>query len=381
MYTPNRLHVIGLTGGIACGKSTLRDALGTLPGVRTLDADKLGHLAYAPGTDTIQELVNYFGKAILSPDGTVDRTKLGPIVFADKSKLAKLNEIVWPSIRALALHEMKEAEGKCDIFILEAAVLVEAGWIDIVDEIWVVTTTEARERLMNRNKMSKLDADLRIAAQRDIEERRLRVAHVIISSDGPVENVRQRAETLYGDLKRRLCTLTGNGSERVAIVSPNGNSPIDVRKRSVVRAFNLPHRATYVAIFHVPSGKYVVQQRTNTKEYMPGMFDPCPGGVVDAWESYAENARRETFEEMGIDKVLFEPTGDFWFESSSIRCWGRIFLCRVENEFKKGFVLQASEVQDILLMTPEEILLTNRHRMTPDGLAAFETLILSSSKY
>jgi dephospho-CoA kinase len=379
MNTPPKLHVIGLTGGIASGKSTLREALAKYPGVRVLDADKLGHLAYAPGTETLKKLIAAFGESIVASDGTVDRPRLGAIVFKDASKLSVLNEIVWPAIRSLALAEMREAEGKYDIFILEAAVLVEANWTDIVDEIWVAQSASAKVRLMERNKLTSTEADLRIEAQRGVNERRLAQAHLIINCDGDLNEVPLRAERLMEALRRRLCSMSSNGSELVDVVDRFTNQVIDVRKRAVVRVFNLPHRATYVAIRHIPSSKFIVQQRSRRKEYAPGMFDPCPGGVVSAGETYLQNAVREMEEELGLRNVVFKDVANFWFESEAVRCWGHIYLCEVDVRFPSGFELQESEVEAIVLMSKEEILLSNRARMTPDGLYAFEYYVLATS--
>ena len=379
MYTPKNVHVVGVTGGIASGKSTVRETLAKFDFIQVLDADKLGHLAYAPGTETLETLVSCFGSEILAQDGSVNRAKLGGIVFSDRTKLEKLNEIVWPAIRRLAMEEIRKCSERVRIFVFEAAVLVEALWMDIVDEIWVVRTSNAKEWLMKRNNISEQDALTRIQSQAAMNEKREEVAHVFVDNDGTKLELVKKVHAALTALEKRLCMISSNGSELVDIVHPETNQVIDVRKRSIVRAFNLPHRATYVILLHEPSGKYIVQQRSASKEYAPLFFDPAPGGVVSAGESYEENAQREMEEEMGITGVPFKKIGDFWFESDRVRCWGRIFLCVVDNDFPSGFELQECEVDSILLLTEEEISLHHRTRMTRDGLTAFEHYCLKTT--
>ena len=144
MNSPSNLHVIGLTGGIATGKSSVREFLAKFPETALIDADLLGHDSYLPGTDCYRKLIQEFGSEIIKPsDRTIDRVKLGAIVFANPvQKLKRLNEIVWPEIKALAVKKMKQyseaaSSSNLKFIIFEAAVLIEAGWTDIVDEIWV----------------------------------------------------------------------------------------------------------------------------------------------------------------------------------------------------------------------------------------------------
>ena len=380
MNTPKDVHVIGLTGGIASGKSTVREALAKFEHVQVLDADKLGHAAYAPGTETIHKLVQAFGPEILNADGSVNRPKLGSIVFADRSRLQTLNEIVWPAIKQLALKELEKAREKAKVVVIEAAVLVEAMWTDIVDEIWTVRSSKTKERLMVRNNMSEKDAQMRLDSQSAMNKKREELAHVLLDNDGSMEDLIDKAEDALNDLEDRLCSRIPNGSELVDIVSIADNKVVDVRKRAIMRAFNLPHRATYVIVLHEPTQKYIVQKRSAAKEYLPSYFDPAPGGVVSAGESYELNAVREMEEELGIKNARFISYGDFWFESNRTKCWGRVFLCPVKTAFPEGFVLQESEVASIHLMSEDEIL-RERDRMTPDGIMAFEQyLSLKRSK-
>ena len=133
------MFVIGLTGGIAAGKSTVAKLLGER-GAAVIDADRLGHRAYARGQPAFAEVVAAFGEGVLADDGGIDRRALGRKVFGDAAELKRLTDIVWPEIRAVARAELAlaRAAGR-PVAVLEAAVLLEAGWQDEVDEVWAVT--------------------------------------------------------------------------------------------------------------------------------------------------------------------------------------------------------------------------------------------------
>ncbi|HEY8490008.1 MAG TPA: dephospho-CoA kinase, partial [Dehalococcoidia bacterium] len=133
--TPHMI-TIGLTGGIASGKSTISRMLADR-GAVIIDADRLGHEAYRPGTPAYRRVVEAFGPEIVGPNGEIDRAKLGARVFGNPEQMKRLTDIVWPAIRELA-RERIEAERRrgTRVVVLEAAVLVEAGWFDLVDEVW-----------------------------------------------------------------------------------------------------------------------------------------------------------------------------------------------------------------------------------------------------
>ncbi|HEY6393884.1 MAG TPA: dephospho-CoA kinase, partial [Candidatus Binataceae bacterium] len=136
---------IGVTGGIGSGKSTVVRILGEL-GAPVMDVDKLAHLTYAPDGAAYSEVVAAFGERILAPDRSVDRKKLGPIVFADPAGLKKLTDIVWPrtfeSMRKTVSGMRSKGEKRP--IVIEAAVLVEANWQPLFDEIWLVTASQDR---------------------------------------------------------------------------------------------------------------------------------------------------------------------------------------------------------------------------------------------
>lgn len=179
--------VIGITGGICCGKSTATNILKEKCNAVVIDADKLGHEAYEPGTPCMEELVAHFGSAIVTEEGKIDRKALGNIVFGDKAKMNELQSIVWPHIRQKIIDKINELKSTktCQFIVLEAAVMIEAGWQDLVDTLWVlsVDTHDAVERLKQRNNLSEADALKRINSQLSNEER-ARFANEIIVNSG-----------------------------------------------------------------------------------------------------------------------------------------------------------------------------------------------------
>lgn len=198
------MRSIGLTGGIASGKSTVVELLREF-GAATIDADKLGHQTYEPGSDTFRAVVAAFGDELVAEDGTIDRRVLGGKVFGKPDELKRLTDIVWPGIRALAAAELQRLDASgTEVAVLEAAVLIEAEWQDLVDEVWVVSVSAdaARERLMARNNMSAEDADARISSQLSNDER-LRHADIVLDTDCPLDEVRGRVEAAWTALAER----------------------------------------------------------------------------------------------------------------------------------------------------------------------------------
>ncbi len=176
--------IIGLTGGIASGKSTAARYLSEL-GAHVIDADVLGHRAYEPGTGAFRAVVAAFGDDIVSPEGQIDRKALGGKVFGKPEVLKRLTDIVWPEIRRLAEAEMAVAQARepGGVVVLEAAVLFEAGWEAVVDEVWVVVVEPevAVQRAMSRDGVDAETVQRRISAQLSNEERKAR-AHVVIDN-------------------------------------------------------------------------------------------------------------------------------------------------------------------------------------------------------
>lgn len=192
------MRVIGLTGGIAAGKSTVSETLRDL-GAVVIDADKVGHEAYQPGADAYEALVSHFGREIVADDGQIDRRKLGGIVFADPAQRQALQDIVWPRMKQMMRDRLAEhrAQGVGAV-VIEAAVLIEAGWTDLVDEVWVVQVDVpvALSRLMSRNGLSEADAMARINSQLSNNERAA-YAQVVIDNSGTIDEARARVRTAW----------------------------------------------------------------------------------------------------------------------------------------------------------------------------------------
>jgi dephospho-CoA kinase len=178
--------VICLTGGIASGKSTAARFLEER-GAHVIDADLLGHRAYAPGSPAHARVVAAFGADVVAPDGSIDRKALGAKVFGRPERLKQLTDIVWPAIRALAEDEIARvrAEGRVRVIVLEAAVLLEAGWEDLGDEVWVniIDRETAIARATARDKLPREAVERRIDAQLSNAERIAR-ADVVIDNNG-----------------------------------------------------------------------------------------------------------------------------------------------------------------------------------------------------
>jgi dephospho-CoA kinase len=204
------LFVIGLTGGIASGKSTLTEFFRDHD-VPVIDADILGHRTYDPGTETFEAVVSTFGNELVAADGTIDRKVLGGKVFGKPDELKKLTDIVWPGIRKLATEKISEFETAGNsLVVLEAAVLFEAGWEDLATEVWVVTTEpdNAIARLASRNNLDEAAARARIDSQLSNAERTVR-ADVIIRNDGTMDELKSAIQQEWDALQQRLKTAAG----------------------------------------------------------------------------------------------------------------------------------------------------------------------------
>ena len=178
------MFVIGLTGGIATGKTLVSETLRDL-GATIINADLVGHEAYLPHTETWQAVVDAFGTDILDDEGQIVRPKLGAIVFSDPSKLEQLNSIVHPRIYAMISDRIEglKSDG-VETVVVEAALLIEAGWTPLADEIWVLTSPieQVYSRLTGRG-MSAEQAQARVESQMPQDER-VTHADIVIANDG-----------------------------------------------------------------------------------------------------------------------------------------------------------------------------------------------------
>jgi dephospho-CoA kinase len=197
---------VGLTGGIATGKSTVAAILRGL-GCHLLEADKIAHHLIQPGAAAYDEVVREFGRGILTPDGHVDRAKLGGIVFADPKSLTRLNAIVHPLVlaeqdRELAAIQRSEPHA---IAVVEAALLIEAGYTDRLDYL-IVTWCTPEQQLTRLTQAGAgrgftiEQAQQRIAAQMPLEEKR-RLADAVIDCSGTLEHSKEQTIALFARLK------------------------------------------------------------------------------------------------------------------------------------------------------------------------------------
>lgn len=160
------MKIIGITGGVGAGKSTVLSFLDTLPGVRTVQADRTGHLVMEPGTEAYDKIREHFGERITGADGRIDRQLMGSLVFSDKEELNWLNSVIHPAVKDFIRREiqLEEEKGGCRFFFIEAALLIEDHYDEICDEFWYIYTEERlrRERLRQSRGYSdeKMDAIL-----------------------------------------------------------------------------------------------------------------------------------------------------------------------------------------------------------------------------
>jgi dephospho-CoA kinase len=214
---PPELLLIGLTGNIACGKSTVVAMLEQL-GAWAIDADAVTRRVQQPGTPVYRQIVETFGEDILTaPGGPLDRKKLGALVFQDPALLEQLERIIHPTVHAEIMawlaqvaQEVEVCQHHTDpepfprscsrppVAVIDAIKLIEAGWKPHCDAIWVVTCPEhlQQERLVHNRGMSESEARQRIAAQPP-QESRLACADVVIDTAGTLEETRAQVEAAW----------------------------------------------------------------------------------------------------------------------------------------------------------------------------------------
>lgn len=193
---------VGLTGGIGAGKSEVSRLLVSY-GAVLIDADKIAREVVEPGTPGLAAVVEAFGPGILTADGTLDRPKLGAVVFADADRLAQLNAIVHPLVGARSA-ELEAAAGPDSVVIHDVPLLTENGLAPLYDVVVVVDAAPETQlqRLVRLRGMTEEEARARMAAQAT-REQRLAVADLVIDNDGPLEALEQQVRTVWEDLTAR----------------------------------------------------------------------------------------------------------------------------------------------------------------------------------
>jgi dephospho-CoA kinase len=191
---------IGLTGGVGSGKSTVSGMLREL-GAVVIDSDLLAREVVAPGTPGLTQVVEAFGAEVLTPDGAMDRAKVGAIVFADPEQRRRLESIVWPLVRR-AGRALAAGAGPDDVVVHDIPLLVETNQQSSFDAVVVVDVpVETQlERLVNDRGWTEEDARARIAAQATREQRIAAATHVI-ENTGTIEDLRRRVAEVFDELR------------------------------------------------------------------------------------------------------------------------------------------------------------------------------------
>ncbi len=203
--------IIGLTGGIGTGKSTVSRVLAGA-GAAIIDAALVGHEVYKPGTPTWTAVFQTFGPDLLLPDNQINRKKLGDIVFNDPEAMAQLNAIMRPAMKTVLIERLKDASDRGDqVAVLDSATLIEAGWTSLVDEVWLVTATRetVTQRLRERNGLSDEAIDARVASQLTDEER-MEHADQVIQNNGSLDELTATVEALWA--QRIEAKVRNNGA-------------------------------------------------------------------------------------------------------------------------------------------------------------------------
>jgi dephospho-CoA kinase len=198
------MFTIGLTGGIGSGKTTVAQMLAA-KGVAYVNADLVGHRSYLKSTPTYDGLIDAFGSEIVGEDGEIDRRKLAKRVFADPDDRRALNDIVWPAMAEIMSRDLDQLRAKGHrIVVLEAAILLEAGWQWLADEIWVVVAgTETAVKRLEAAGMEREHAEARIGSQLSNEER-VYQADVVIENDGTLQELEAKVQSQWELLQTRI---------------------------------------------------------------------------------------------------------------------------------------------------------------------------------
>lgn len=198
--------MIGLTGGIGAGKSTVAELLAER-GAHVIDADRVAHEVYAPGTLGFERIVERFGDDVVGDDGAVDRARLGALVFRDPAALADLNAIVHPLVRAEVAARVGDivSEDPGAVLVIEAALMTETGWSGGAGRLWTVIAEPdtVRRRLIAQRGMDPGEVERRLAAQADNDTRR-RSATRVIENDGSLLDLEAEVQAAWSELQQEI---------------------------------------------------------------------------------------------------------------------------------------------------------------------------------
>ncbi|WP_405808979.1 dephospho-CoA kinase [Streptomyces sp. NBC_00210] len=199
---------VGLTGGIGAGKSEVSRLLASY-GAVLIDADKIAREVVEPGTPGLSAVVEAFGPEVLTAEGTLDRPKLGSIVFADPERLATLNAIVHPLVGARSM-ELEAAAGPDAVVVHDVPLLTENNLAGLYDLVAVVDASPETQldRLVRLRGMTESEARARMAAQATREQRRA-IADLVIDNEGPLEQLEPQVRKVWAELSRRAVAESG----------------------------------------------------------------------------------------------------------------------------------------------------------------------------
>lgn len=287
--------VIGLTGNICSGKSTVSRYLKEL-GAATIDADEIGHNAFTPDTPLWKKVIKAFGEGILNEKREVDRAKLGKIVFEDPAARDRLNRIMHPAMHRIVAGQIaKLKEEHVPVIVLEAALLIEANWLDLVDQVWVTSATEATmvQRCRERSGLSEEQAWARLTAQMPPQER-IKYADIIIDTETSLDEVRAQVETHW----RRYC-LRDVTAERIR--KRLAKRARQTYNSTIVDPLGLVDASVLIPVFVDDGEPHILfTKRTDTLVHHSGQIS-FPGGTRhDPSEPTLETALRECWEEIGL---------------------------------------------------------------------------------
>jgi dephospho-CoA kinase len=191
--------VLGLTGPIACGKTTVGDLLLELGAIERIDADESVHELMQPHTATTQAVAAAFGQEVIQDDGSVDRARLADFVFGQPDQLRRLEEIVHPAVRGLIRNELASFKEKNGVVVLDAVKLLQSDLLDLCSAVWVVTCSHSTEleRLMRNRNLSRDQAEARLASQPSFEHPKVTE---FIENSGSLQDLKADVQSAWSRL-------------------------------------------------------------------------------------------------------------------------------------------------------------------------------------
>ena len=195
------MKIIGITGGVGAGKSAILAYLKEQHGAIVIEADKVGHLLMAPGGACYEKIIEAFGDGLIKEDQSIDRGKLGAIVFADEKRLECLNQIVHPEVKQWIRNEIKKEriKGETELFVIEAALLIEDHYDEICDELWYIhTSEEIRRKRLKESRGYSEEKIVGIMANQLSPEQFQAVCQVVIDNSGMMEDTYRQIDKQLG---------------------------------------------------------------------------------------------------------------------------------------------------------------------------------------